>query len=349
MSVWTRKSGRALMPALDPLVSVLLPAFNAARFLGAAVASIQRQTLPAWELLLLDDGSEDETARLAEAFACADPRIRAFRFPHRGIAQTLNEGLARARGLFVARMDADDVSHPLRLSLQKDFLERNPSISVVGSLVRLFPRAHVPQGMLEYERWVNGLVTPEEIAREIFVDAPLVHPSVMMRREVLESVGGYRCEGPEDFDLWLRLHLAGKRFAKIPRVLLFWRERLERSTRRSSDYSREAFRSCRAQHLAEWMGPGRSVLLAGNREAKRLAKLLEDRGVKIRAFVDLDPARIGRRAHGIPVIGYDEVGSGQYAGSILLAAVGSRGAREEIRRRLLARGCLEQRDFVCVA
>lgn len=336
------------MPVSDPLVSVLLPSFNAARFLGTAVASIQRQTLPAWELLLLDDGSEDETARLAETFARTDPRIRAFRFPHRGIAHTLNEGLVRARGLFVARMDADDVSHPLRLSLQEEFLERNPSISVVGSLVRLFPRAQVPQGMLEYERWVNALVTPEEIGREIFVDAPLVHPSVMMRREVLESVGGYRSEGPEDFDLWLRLHLAGKRFAKVLQVLLFWRERLERSTRRSSDYSREAFRRCRAQHLAEWIGPGRSVLVAGNREAKRLGKLLEDRGVTIRAFVDLDPARIGRRVRGIPVIGYDEVGKGEYAGVVLLAAVGSRGAREEIRRRLLARGCRESRDFVCV-
>lgn len=337
------------MPTLEPLVSVLLPAFNAARFLGTAVASIQRQTLREWELLLLDDGSEDETARLAGAFAHRDPRIRVFRFSHRGIAQTLNEGLALARGAFIARMDADDVSHTLRLSLQREFLERNPSVSAVGSLVRLFPRARVPQGMLEYERWVNALVTPEEIGREIFVDAPLVHPSVMIRREDLESVGGYRFDGPEDFDLWLRLHLAGKRFAKIPEVLLFWRERTDRATRLGSDYSREAFRRCRANHLAEWIGPARSVLVAGNREAKRLGRLLEDRGMRIRAFVDLDPDRIGRRVGGIPVIGYDEVGSGQYAGAILLAAVGSRGAREEIRKRLLARGCRESRDFVCVA
>lgn len=337
------------MPASDLLVSVLLPAFNASRFLGSAVASIQRQTLQEWELLLLDDGSEDETARLAETLARSDPRIRAFRFPHRGIAPTLNEGLARARGAFIARMDADDVSHPLRFSLQKAFLEKNPSICAVGSLVRLFPRARVPKGMLEYERWVNSLATPSEIGREIFVDAPLVHPSVMIRREDLESVGGYRCDGPEDFDLWLRLHLAGKRFAKIPRVLLFWRERAERATRLGSDYSREAFRRCRAEHLAEWIGPGRSVVLAGNREAKRLGRLLQDRGLRICAFVDLDPDRIGRRVRGIPVITYDQVGHGKYAGALLLAAVGSRGAREEIRGRLSARGYREPGDFICVA
>lgn len=333
----------------ESLVSVLLPGFNAARFLGAAVASIQRQSLCEWELLLLDDGSEDDTPWLAESFARSDPRIRAFRFPHRGIAQTLNEGLALARGAFIARMDADDVSHPWRLSLQKAFLERNPSISAVGSLVRLFPRARVQQGMLEYERWVNALMTPEEIGREIFVDAPLVHPSVMIRKEDLESAGGYHAEGPEDFDLWLRLHLAGKRFAKIRRVLLFWRERADRATRLGSVYRREAFRKCRAQHLAEWIGPGRPVLLAGNREAKRLGRLLEDRGLRIRAFVDLDPARIGSRVRGVPVIGYEEVGHGEYAGALLLAAVGSRGAREEIRKRLSARGCREPGDFICVA
>ncbi|MEW6440255.1 MAG: glycosyltransferase family 2 protein [bacterium] len=338
------------MPPSQVPISILLPVYNDGHYLVRAVRSLQRQTLACWELLLLDDGSRDGTGELAESLQQGDGRIRVFHFPHRGIAGTLNEGLSRARGRYVARMDADDISHVRRLALQKDFLDRRADLCAVGSLVRVFPRAGMTAGMLAYEGWVNSLVRPDEIAREIFVDAPLVHPSVMIRRRDLEAVGGYGLEGPEDFDLWLRLHLKGMRFAKVPSILLFWMDRQERATRCSPAYRKQAFRKCRAVHLARWIGGGREVLLAGKKEAKRLGSLLEEQGLRVAAYVDLDPKTIGARRRGMPIISYESLAGGKLgAARLILAAVGTRGAREEIRGRLRGLGYREIEDFLCVA
>ena len=337
------------MPTAQPHISILLPVYNDSRYLRRAVLSLRRQSFPDWELLLLDDGSTDQTAELADAFQIEDARIRSFHFSHNGIAGTLNAGLGFARGRLIARMDADDISHVHRLGLQKGFLEDHPDICAVGCRVRIFPRRGITTGMLVYEKWINSLVSPEEISREIFVDAPLVHPSILARKEDLEAVGGYRPEGPEDFDLWLRLHLQGKRFAKIPRVLFFWMDRPERSTRSLPVYERDAFRRLKAIRLAQWLGPGRRILLAGKREAKRLGKLLEAEGLRIQAYVDIDRQRIGTRWRGIPVIPYERLTEESYSGCMLLAAVGARGARNEVRVRLEAFGLRESEDFVCIA
>jgi glycosyltransferase involved in cell wall biosynthesis len=115
-----------------PLVSVLLPAYNAAACLGGAVASILGQDYPSWELLVVDDGSSDGTAGAALAAAAGDPRVRVVRRPHTGIVGALNAGLALARGSVVARMDADDRATPDRLGAQLALLEARPDVGVAG-------------------------------------------------------------------------------------------------------------------------------------------------------------------------------------------------------------------------
>ena len=334
-------------PVFEPLVSILLPVYNDARFLKRAVGSIQRQALKNWELLLLDDGSTDTTPDLVDSLCRPDPRIKGVHLSHRGISETLNAGLSMARGPFIARMDADDCSHPLRLALQKAWREERTDLCAVGCKVRIFPRYRVTPGMLAYEKWSNSLVKPGEIASDIFVEAPLVHPSVMIRREVLEDVGGYRSRGPEDYDLWLRLHRRGKRFGKVPRTLFWWMDRPRRATRMSPDYSRDAFRRCKAGHLAHWLGTDSRVMMVGNREAKRMASLLEEEGLRILGYVDIKPGRIDTCYRGVPVMGYERLAK-EGPGGMLLAAVGTRGARSEIRRRLTGLGYRELVEFLCV-
>jgi glycosyltransferase involved in cell wall biosynthesis len=309
---------------------------------------MRRQTFRDWELLLLDDGSTDGSPDLIDSLASDDPRIRAVHLPHRGIAATLNTGIDRAAATYIARMDADDVSHVQRLALEKAFLDERPEVCVVGCRIRIFPRKEATLGMRTYERWLNSLVTPEEIAREIFIESPLVHPSVLIRREALEAVGGYRGEGPEDYDLWLRLHARGYRFAKVPEMLFLWMDRPDRITRQSPSYSREAFRECKARHLAECLGTDREIVLAGNREAKNLAAALEKAGLRVRGYVDVNPKRIGTVWDGKPVIGYEDLAS-RCEGCMLLAAVGSWGVRDVIRRQLTSLGYREPEQFLCVA
>jgi hypothetical protein len=309
---------------------------------------MRRQTFQGWELLLLDDGSTDDSPELIDSLARKDPRIKAAHLSHRGIAATLNSGIDRATGRYIARMDADDVSHPRRLALQKAGLDDRPDICAVGCKIRIFPRKETTLGMLTYEGWLNSLLTPEEIAREIFIESPLTHPSILIRREALEAVGGYRGEGPEDYDLWLRLHARGMRFAKVPQVLFWWMDRPDRVTRSSPNYSREAFRVCKARHLAACLGAERGVVLAGNREAKHLAAALEKAGLRVMGYVDVSPKRIGTEWEGKPVIGYDDL-TARYEGCMLLAAVGSWGVRDVIRRQLSSLGYREPEEFLCVA
>ena len=341
-------------PAPRPSVSVLLPAFNASQTLAQSLDSLLRQRFQTFEVVAVDDGSEDATCSLLEDYARRDPRIRIFCPGKQGLVGTLNTALALARGRYIARMDADDVAHPDRIGLQQSFLEQHTDVAVVGSLVRCFPRQAVGEGYRVYEDWLNSLIAPEDIAREIFIESALVHPSVMMRRTDLEAAGGYLDPGwAEDYDLWLRLHLAGKRFAKVPRLLHFWRERPDRLTRRDSRYSVENFLRAKAHYLA--LGPlasdRRALIWGAGQIGRRLSKHLQRAGIDLVAFVDIDPGKIGSTRRGAPIIGpqdLPELWNGS-ARPLVLAAVPSRGARGLIRGHLNGMGFKEGTDFLCVA
>lgn len=334
----------------DPLVSVLLPAYNAQNTIRQAVISVRRQTFADFEVVAVDDGSADDTGAILDELASEDRRIRAFHIPHSGLVGALNAGLAECRGEFIARMDADDVCHAERLRLQVEFVRAQPEVSVCGCLVRSFPRNEVKGGFLKYEAWMNSLVIHEEIERDIFVESPLAHPSVLMRAEDLRELGGYRDMGwAEDYDLWLRFYMAGKRFGKVPRVLLFWRESPDRLTFTDPRFALENFMRLKAHFLADVVARrGRRVVVWGaGMTGRRLTKHLVREGVQPVAIVDIDPRKTGRIIRGAPVIRPEELR--EYADAYIVAAVSSQKARELIRARLREMGRAEVADFVCAA
>lgn len=329
-----------------PAISVLMPCYNAASTVDEAVRSILEQRLPDFELVAIDDGSTDETRRRLEGWAKQDERVVVMARPHAGLVATLQAGLAACRAPLVARMDADDRSRPERLERQAAYLEGHPAVAVVGCLVEGFPPQAVRQGFQIYIEWLNRLVTGEAIAREIFVESPLAHPSVVMRRPWLERVGGYQEHGwPEDYDLWLRLHLAGARFAKVPEVLLDWREHPARATRTDPRYAVENFLRAKAEYLPRGplLGKESLIVWGAGQMGRRLSKHLARGGAPLRAFVDIDPAKIGRSRRGVPVIAPAELPAlwESLPQPVLLAAVGSRGARGLIRRQLQEMGLVE--------
>jgi len=337
-----------------PRVSVLMPCFNRASTIDEATASIVTQSWPDLELIAVDDGSTDETPAKLEAWAEKDGRVRLVRQDHGGLIAALNAGLAACRGEYVARHDADDIAFPERLEAQVQRLEREVSLAAVGCLVEGFPPGDVRQGFRLYLVWLNSLVTPEEIARQIFVESPLAHPSVMVRRDWLERLGGYEDHGwPEDYDLWLRMHLAGARFAKVPRILMAWREHSGRLTRTDARYSLENFLRAKAHYLM--LGPLRQapavIVWGAGAMGRRLSKHLVRQGAPLRAFVDIDPEKIGRQRRGLPIHPVEDLPAlvSATAGTVVLAAVGARGARELIRTRLQVMGLVEGRDWWAVA
>ena len=333
-----------------PAVSVLMPCYNAAGTLDEALESLACQTLTDFEVVAVDDGSTDATGQILQAWARRDPRLRLLSQPHAGIVAALGAGLAACQAPYVARMDADDHSHPERLALQVAYLEAHPEAALVSCRVAGFPVEKVRQGFQIYIDWLNSLLSNDDIRREMFVESPLPHPSVTFRRQAVLEAGGYQEHGwAEDYDLWLRLYLDGRRFVKLPQVLLEWRERAERLTRTDGRYSLENFLRAKAHYLARGPLAGREAILiwGAGMVGRRLSKHLLRQGLPLAAFIDIDPRKIGRTRRGLPILPPEELPEvwTHYEAPALLAAVGARGARQLIRQRLTALGLREGLDW----
>jgi len=332
-----------------PTVSVLLPCRNAAPWLEECLASLFAQSLPDFEVIAVDDGSTDDTLALLRSMARRGHRLRVLAGERQGLVSALNRAASVAAAPLLARMDADDVAHPDRLLAQAELLAGNAPLAACGTAVRLFPDSSVGSGYRRYEKWLNGLADEQDVLADLFVECPIAHPTLVIRRSVFSALRGYRdLDWPEDYDLVLRLHAAGMRASNLPRQLLDWRVHPERHSLRSERYAPQAFRRCKVHFLrAAFLPPGRPVVVWGaGKVGKPLARELQRQGTQVAAFVDLDPRKIGQEIHGAPVLAPEGVEVlARDSDPYVLAAVGSTGAREDIRGALEAMGLTEIDDY----
>ncbi|HSG82658.1 MAG TPA: glycosyltransferase [Gemmatimonadota bacterium] len=334
----------------SPRVSVLLPCRDAQEHLPLAIRGLKLQTFRDYEVVAVNDGSADGTGEVLERWAAGDERVRVLHQERRGLAEALRVGAAECRGALLARVDADDLAHGRRLAEQVSYLDRHPDVAAIGTRVRYFPHGQLGWGARRYERWLNSLVNPDQLARDIFVECPIAHPTLMVRRSRFKAVGGYSEVGwAEDYDLILRLHLAGAQLANVPAILHFWRERDDRASRVDPRYSAQAFRRCKIHYLrqAELNGRGSVSIWGAGRVGKDFARALGDEGVTVEAFFDIDPRKIGQEIYGAAV--HDARDAQRLLGSYLLVAVGAAGARELIREELDGAGLQEGAHYRCVA
>jgi len=339
-----------------PRVSVLLPARDAASTLGAALDSVRRQRFTDWECVVVDDGSADDTLAVARGRAERDARIRVLAAPRSGLVAALERGREACGGEYVARMDADDLMHRERLSSQAAVLDRRVELAAVGCHVRVVPRAGLTDGMARYERWINGMTDPDQVRREAFVECPVVHPTLMLRRELLDR-HGYRdgaggVSWPEDYDLVLRLLATGMGVGAVPRRLHLWRDRPDRTHRNDPRYGRERFTACKAHHLARGLlaGVERYVLWGHGDTGRGLRAALEREGRRPSHIVERHPGRLGQTIHGAPVIPPEALAALAQRGPLrLVASVAGPDARAAIRHHLDGLGLIETEDYVVAA
>ncbi|MES1182544.1 MAG: glycosyltransferase family 2 protein [Myxococcales bacterium] len=334
---------------MSPAISVLLPAYNAAATLGATLRSVVRQSEADWECVIVDDGSSDDTALVADGFAALDPRFRVLRLPHQGIVEALSHGLAACRGELVARLDADDLLQRRRLEKQRQALRQHPHWAGVGCHVRLFPRRAMTAGLRNYERWLASIGGPDDVRREAFVECPIAHPTLMLRREALLRTPYRDCAWPEDYDLVLRLLEAKEELGMVPERLLHWRDGSSRLSRTSARYAIAAFVECKAEFLARgFLGEAPGYVLWGFGDTgKALAEALARRGKHPTAIVELHPGRLGQLIRGVRVIPPEALPS--LPRQPLLVSVAGAIPRSEIRAALRQMDFVESRDFVCCA
>lgn len=339
-----------------PSVSVVMPARNAAATLEAAVASLQEQDLGDFEIFLVDHASTDGTLALMKSLAREDERIQVRRCEGRFV-EAANLAWREACGSLLARMDADDLAHPARLRVQRDFLLAHPDLAGCATQVRILKRLETGEmgpadgGYQRYERWINGVVSPEAIRNERFVDSPLPNPTVMLRREVLEEAGGYSDPSwAEDYDLWLRLLEQGHRLGKVSEVLLDWLDGPTRATRAQDRYSLAQFQEAKAHYLSRdpLVRESGVVICGAGPTGKDFAKRLSRHGVVIHAFLEVNERQIGQRIAGLPVLASER--AAEFTGrAVMLAAAGREPARETIRQLITSAGFVEGREFFCVA
>lgn len=343
-----------------PSVSIVMPVRDAERTLPMAIESCLSQTLPDFELILVDHGSVDGSFSVMKKYARRDSRVEVLKRPRTvPFVSVANLAWQESHGALIARMDADDFSYPARLQHQVKFLTAHPDIVACGTLVRIRKRrtadsaSHTgpDDGYASYESWINSVVTPEAIAAQRFVDSPLANPTTLIRREILERYGGYADpDWAEDYDLWLRLLEDGLALGKVDKCLFDWFDSDTRSTRTLDRYSQFRFLRAKAHYLARLpQVRQRGVAIAGAGPiGKKLARMLRDEHrVTIGCFFEVSEKKIGNSIDGIPVLPSEALPDSPRR--VLLGAVGLPGARDQIRELATGSAYSEGADFFCVA
>ena len=254
-------------------ITVLLPVYNGAPYIEAALRSILAQTYRQFELLIIDDGSDDATPDIVAGFD--DPRIRMVRQERSGLGAALNRGLSLARHPWIARMDADDIALPNRLELQARYLERNPGTGVLSSWYAVFEDRRILFAVRTRERH-------DEIADRLYLHADITHAGCMYRKDLVEEAGGYVNTIAQDYELWNALR-ARVRFANIPRVLTLVRYNPKSHSRASFIRRNEAMRAIQKRYYgvpSKHAGTAQPLLLCGL--GRRQLRVLGECGQQVR-------------------------------------------------------------------
>lgn len=269
-----------------PLVSILMPAYNAQRYLEDCICSVVAQDFKDWELLVMDDFSTDSTFETLEKFARSDSRIRIFRNTDKGIIPALSAAFSKAKGAYITRMDADDLMPATKIS----DLYKRASLSkktIATGCVQYFSEKLVSAGYTRYQNWLNEVLRdnsfPESIYRECIVASPnwMVHRSCFEDEIDLNSLNY-----PEDYDLVFKWYLKGFEFSGVPRLTHLWREHPERTSRNSEIYQQESFFRLKTNYFIKLeVKPNEKIQLIGTgKKGKFVAAILRENQIQFDWF-----------------------------------------------------------------
>ncbi len=296
---------------MTPEVSIVMPVHNGASWLHEAVESVLRQSFTAFELLIIDDGSQDESPAISSRFARRDRRVRVIRQSKLDLASTLNRGFSEAAASVIARIDADDRAAPERIECQIRFLRAHPEIGLVGSWAEKIDARGRHLG------WLRPETRSRELIGILQWTNPFIHSSIMLRADIARRLGGYRraFKAAEDYDLWLRFAEVTN-VANLPEFLVQYRRHARNVSKH--DELRQAFsarlaRNCaamRRQGFADaandltgppdWHSPGsRTAFYSKDAELYRLLDLVDAGQAEWRSHLDVSPliARFDELSH----------------------------------------------------
>lgn len=292
---------------VEDLISILLPVYNAEDTLENCLRSIQNQTCGHFEVISVDDGSNDQTPMILSQFAQSDPRFKSFSLPsNTGIVNALNEGIKRCQGKWVARMDADDLMYPDRLEKQLDFLQQHPEIDILGARIKLFRTdADLTPGQIQYQDWSNSLITDEEIKAEMFAESPVMHPTFFLKKSFYLKMEGYQ-DNPwaEDYDFLLRAYSVNASFAKLEQVLVDKGDSPTRLSRVDKRCKRKAMFNAKVHYFVKNFSlqeKNKLIIIGSGSSGQHVNNALKKKNIFVDAFVNNVKTNRSTLA-GVPVI-----------------------------------------------
>ncbi|WP_270527125.1 glycosyltransferase family 2 protein [Holdemanella biformis] len=225
-----------------PLVSVIMSTYNDEEFINESISSILNQTYNNFEFIIINDASNDDTKRILDNLL-DDRLIIIHNKKNQKLAKNLNKAISISKGKYIARMDADDISLINRMSIQVDFMERNPDVDVVGSFAE---KIGDQSGIISYP------LKHEEIKDKLLFDNCMCHPSIMFRKSTLDYTYDENCEAAQDYELWSRI-IWDKKFANIPKPLLKYRIHSNQTRNKNGNNQKKGAKIARIQMIAHLM------------------------------------------------------------------------------------------------
>lgn len=332
-----------------PEISILMPARNSARFLEKTLDSIIVQTETNWELIAVNDGSEDDTSMIFSEYAQKDSRIKLFDNEEgSGIIPALRTALMQSKGEYITRMDSDDLMASYKLETMKKLLEIDGPRHVAAGLVECFSDEGINDGYRKYEKWINEVILSENPYNEIYKECVIQSSCWMVHRDDLIKCGAFEPEiYPEDYDLCFRFYKHGIRPAvnRGAGVLHYWRDHADRVSRNNPEYSDQQFFDLKLKYFFELERDiSRELVLwgAGSKGKKLARKILEKYENSFRWITD-NPRKVGESIYGNKVEGTKIISS---QGNIqVIIAVSAPEESMEIIKYMKDSGLQKNKDY----
>ena len=327
------------------MISILMPVYNAAPFLEDCLQSILNQTHQDWELLAVDDFSEDTSLAILKRYELKDHRVRVFQNSTKGIIPALQKAYEESTGQYITRMDADDKMMPDKLSLlHKVLINRGEGYLATG-LVSYFSDTALGDGYQKYANWLNQLTLENRHFEEIYKECVIPSPAWMIARADLDRCAAFTAEQyPEDYDLCFRFYKMGLKVVGIPSIIHLWRDHPNRSSRTDSNYANNQYFNLKVPYFLtldrDFSRP--LVLWGAGKKGKTLAKLLLKENVAFR-WVCNQSSKWGLDIYGVTMESVEKLEV--IATPQVIIAVAGPEDQLEIKGQLAALGLIPNKDY----
>ena len=284
----------------ESLISILTPFKNTGQFLSECIESILNQTYKNWELIIVDDNSNDNSFKIVKRFQENEGRIKLYKNPGDGIIEALRFAFKQSNGEYITRMDSDDIMYPEKLEVLFNNLKSNGKKHIAIGLVQYFRSDGISDGYYKYEKWLNGLTKEGKNFSEIYKECVIPSPCWMIHREDLEKCDAFNPDRyPEDYDLTFRIYKNNITCIPCNTILHKWRDYDSRTSRTSDHYAHNYFLEIKIKYYLELnYDPTRPLTIWGaGFKGKTIAKYLVDKNIPFIWICD-NPNKLGKTIYG---------------------------------------------------